>query len=445
MATAKIALHKRASKDKTYYIKLQVISDRDKRYYSTTHKKDAEDGNKIPDSLNLNRKFTEKEFNRIMNPPKGARLEDSEKEYQKAYASFLSKANKCINSLNVFTWTAFENLYIKNRGAKDTIKAAYDAKIADLKTEGKIGNAVNYSCAITSIEKYKPDLKFTDITPEFLKEYDKYMRKPKEVLNEKTGKMENKKGASPTTISIYLRTLRTLFNEAIADNLIERNLYPFRQGKKDRRKYSPPAARNIKKALSPEDIGKLYFFESPVSAMQQAKDFWVLSYLCNGMNLKDILNLRWKNIDGDFIRYERAKTQDTKEESETINVHLKDEAKAIIKKYSIKSLLSESLVFPVLNDNMDAETQYMKTQNFVHHVNKNLAKICKDLKIPKATTYSARHSFATTLKKNKASLELIREALGHSSLNTTKNYLASFGDETLKTETDILIPVRQAN
>ena len=59
--------------------------------------------------------------------------------------------------------------------------------------------------------------------------------------------------------------------------------------------------------------------------------------------------------------------------------------------------------------------------------------IAEDLSIKKpVTTYAARHSFATVLKRSGASTELISEMLGHSNLKTTKNYLASFESETLK-------------
>lgn len=440
MATAKIILDTRfKSPEGGYIVKLRVTDNRKSKYYPTSHKKDAYGSKNIDSALDLNRKFSEKEFARITD---ATRRTEKEKEYKAAFDSFLKKANDCINRLDVFTFDAFEALYLQNRGAKDSLLTAYQTKIYALKKEGKIGTAVNYSCAITSLEKFKPGLKFADISPELLKAYDREMRAQKDVVNKKTGEEEKKPGASPTTVSIYLRTLRTLFNEAISDGVIDRSLYPFRQGKSDKRKYSPPVARNIKKALPFEDIAKIYYYVSDVKLMQQAKDFWVLSYLCNGMNMKDILNLRWKNIDGDFIHYERQKTTETKEVSETINVHLKDEAKAIIKRYAIKSLSPESLIFPVLSDTMDAETKFKKAQLFVRSINDNFAKVCKELKISKTTSYGARHSFASTLKKNNASLELIREALGHSSLNTTKNYLASFDDETLKKETDVLIPVR---
>jgi site-specific recombinase XerD len=46
------------------------------------------------------------------------------------------------------------------------------------------------------------------------------------------------------------------------------------------------------------------------------------------------------------------------------------------------------------------------------------------------TTYVARHSYATVMKRIGASLEFISESLGHSDIRTTESYLASFDLET---------------
>ncbi len=44
----------------------------------------------------------------------------------------------------------------------------------------------------------------------------------------------------------------------------------------------------------------------------------------------------------------------------------------------------------------------------------------------KLTTYVARHSFATVLKRSGASIPFISECLGHKDTKTTENYLDSF-------------------
>jgi site-specific recombinase XerD len=48
------------------------------------------------------------------------------------------------------------------------------------------------------------------------------------------------------------------------------------------------------------------------------------------------------------------------------------------------------------------------------------------------TTYSARHSFSTVLKRSGASVEFISEALGHTDVRTTESYLDSFENELKK-------------
>ena len=56
------------------------------------------------------------------------------------------------------------------------------------------------------------------------------------------------------------------------------------------------------------------------------------------------------------------------------------------------------------------------------------------------TTYAARHSFATVLKRSGAPIEFISESLGHKSLQTTEAYLDSFEDSSMKKFMENLIP-----
>ena len=56
-----------------------------------------------------------------------------------------------------------------------------------------------------------------------------------------------------------------------------------------------------------------------------------------------------------------------------------------------------------------------------------MAIISEKLNLPcKPKTHFTRHSFATIMKNQRASTELINENLGHKDLRTTENYLASF-------------------
>jgi site-specific recombinase XerD len=68
-------------------------------------------------------------------------------------------------------------------------------------------------------------------------------------------------------------------------------------------------------------------------------------------------------------------------------------------------------------------------QYLTKHCNKRLSKIGKAIGIEGISTYTARHSFATVLKRSGANIAYISESLGHNDLKTTENYLASFEKE----------------
>ena len=77
--------------------------------------------------------------------------------------------------------------------------------------------------------------------------------------------------------------------------------------------------------------------------------------------------------------------------------------------------------------------QYELMQLFVRFINDWMERILKNLGIDKKrTTYVARHTFSTVLKRSGASTEYIQEALGHSDIKTTENYLDSFEKEVKK-------------
>jgi integrase len=154
-----------------------------------------------------------------------------------------------------------------------------------------------------------------DITKEFLNDFEKWMIE---------------KGRSISTVGIYLRTLRTIFNNAIAQGLVRPELYPF-----GRRKYVIPTGRNMKRALNIEQIKKIFQYPTePGSSLEKAKDFWMFSYLCNGMNIADITRLRWSNVSPETISFQREKTKRTKRDNPiTITVVRNAQINGLIEKW----------------------------------------------------------------------------------------------------------------
>jgi len=58
-----------------------------------------------------------------------------------------------------------------------------------------------------------------------------------------------------------------------------------------------------------------------------------------------------------------------------------------------------------------------------------MTKIGKNIGVGNISTYTARHSFATVLKRSGSNIAFISESLGHSDIKITENYLANFEDE----------------
>ncbi len=355
------------------------------------------------------------EFTRLLT---ARRRNENEKEVYNTLQSYESKATGIIEKLNVFTFGSFENLFIQNRGVANSINAAFDTYITELRKEGREGTASSYESAKISLNNYKKDLRFADITKAELTKYESYM----------TGE-----GNSMATIGIYLRSLRAIYNSVVTD----RTNYPFGAAKGQ---YKIPTGRNIKKALTLQEIEKIYNHKPAAgTTAEMARDYWLFIYLCNGLNVKDLCLLKRKDIDGDFLTFQRAKTKRTRKDGLKISVALKPEAKAIIAKWEQRSISPESYIFPHLEKGTTPLRERRITQQLIKVINKYMKLIADELEISKnVTTYFARHSFATILKRSGASTEFIKEALGHGDMKTTENYLDSFEKDTLHKTTDAL-------
>ena len=165
---------------------------------------------------------------------------------------------------------------------------------------------------------------------------------------------------------------------------------------------------------------------------QFSRDVFIFSYLCGGVNITDIANLKYNNVINNKLSYIRQKTK------KKINTPLSDEALQIIAKYGI-AFGDDDYIFPML-DRKIHKTEVQKSDR-IHKVmgtvNRHLKKVAKLACIKvNLTTYVARHSFATVLKNSGVNIALISETLGHSDIATTQIYLDSFEnsqiDEAMK-------------
>lgn len=335
------------------------------------------------------------------------------------YENKAVEIKESLEKSGVFTFGLFEDRYLGNDEAGDSVSKAFDSYIKELMSADRIGTAVSYRCAKNSLESFKKGLRFAEINKQMLEKYEEWMLKS---------------GKSISSVGIYLRSLRTILNRA----RIDRSLYPFGSGKN---LYEIPTSKNIKKALNLTEVAQIFNYKTDqTSTKAMARDYWIFIYLCNGINVKDLCLLKRKNIEGDTLKYLRAKTKRSKKDQQQIVVSLKPQAKEVISRWGQPSVSPESYVFPHLRRGMTAEVERATYQQLTKTINKYMKLIAKELGINKdVTTYFARHSFATILRNSGASIEFISEALGHSDSKTTQSYLKGFPEDQIHSTTDALL------
>lgn len=338
--------------------------------------------------------------------------------------SILSKANEIAQSLSNFNFEEFYRIFFSTKNHnKSNIEYYYEKYISKLKDNNQIGTAENYSLSLKSLREFskKDSIPFLSITPTFLEKYENYMIE--------------KKNRSQTTVGIYLRPLRAIFNLAIEEKAINNDIYPF-----GKNKYIIPSPKSVKKALNKEELSLLYKSSPNTKEQETAKDFWFFSYCCNGMNMKDIAQLKNKNIKNGELTFRRAKTSRSNKSNLTSSILLHEQALKVIDKYGNISKKPDDYIFNIINKSQTAEVQHKKVKNFIRFVNQHLLILAKDNGIDvKISSYWARHSFATNAIKAGAGIEYVSEALQHSNVTTTRGYFAGFENDKKKEITDKLM------
>lgn len=329
--------------------------------------------------------------------------------------------------IHPFNFPVFEQKFMMKTYDGTFVETLFNEYINKLMAQGRVGTADNYKRRINSLQSFKKNLRFEDVNDVFLYRYEQWMLD---------------KNLFITTVGIYCRCLRAIFNEAIYRKIISRDYYPF-----GKRNYQMPVSKNVKKALSLTDISKIYYYQPKNDKGLDAKGkaFWLFSYFANGMNMKDIALLKFKNISGEFLTFERAKTIRTgRSNLKIISVYINDDLKNIITKCSNWDKDKENYIFPILTPGLNPSQQRVRIKEFVKDVNKGIQIIGLETLIEShITTYTARHSFSTVLKRSGASIEFISEALGHTDVKTTESYLDSFENEIKKEFSNSLLAFKK--
>lgn len=290
---------------------------------------------------------------------------------------------------------------------RKTVQEVFNQYIQELESANRLRYADMYKCTMHSLIKFNKhlDIPFSDMDTIWLKRYEVWLQS---------------QGLAINTLGTRFRHLRVIYNFAIEEKIVKSEYYPFNSFK-----VSKLSQTTAKRSIQKDEILSVLNYQGQTPLECLAIDLFTFSYLAAGINFGDIARLTKDNILENRLIYIRKKTQ------KQIKVSLQEQAIKLIRKYSIPD---NPYLFPILSNFHKTEQQKVnRIHKIIAKVNKSLKEIGERLNIPiNLTTYVARHSFATVLKRSGVNTTLICEALGHSSERVTQIYLDSFGNDQME-------------
>lgn len=270
---------------------------------------------------------------------------------------------------------------------------------------------LNKICRFTGEEQ----LEFGDITPDFLRDLDQYMRK---VI-----------GNHQNTVRKDYERLKMIFDEAKDRELIDES--PF-----DR--YKMPARQKSKKeALTYKQIKDIEALElDKESLIYHVRNYFLFSFYNAGIRFGDLCKLKWSNIQDGRLKYLMGKSQNNRSPKYK-NIKLNDYSYEILKDYR-SSGSEDDYIFPILDTSKDLDDPEVfdrdkSSKNSM--VNNYLKKIAKKAGIELSLSFHiSRHSFARHAANSGMNIYAVSNALAHSDIKTTQNYLNGFNESLLDRE-----------
>ncbi len=397
MATAKVILFKHnTSKNGEHPIYLRITKDRKTRYLKTgatslpehwdeeTNYVSRKHPTYFEVSLLIDKKRTE--ANKIL---LGLELEDKDVSVEEIAGKLTKKA-----------------------ATKTTVLKYFDQVIARLEKQDRIGYANIFKSTKNSLSTFRKekDFRFSDVNYSFLSSYEQSFLD---------------RGVKLNSIFVFMRTFKTLLNYAKNDELVTADYDPF----KDFPFTKYRGIKTKKRAIGKEDIKRMVDLDlEQDSRLFHARNYFMFSFYNRGINFVDMAHLKWANVKKGRLNYQRAKTK------EEFTIGMLEPAKAIIDYYKENYNSSPSdYIFPILDHKFKtAKSIDNRIDRMLKIVNKDLKEIGEMAEIDeKLTTYVARHSYATIMKRSGVSTSVISEALGHDSEKTTRVYLDSFESSVL--------------
>ncbi len=225
-------------------------------------------------------------------------------------------------------------------------------------------------------------------------------------------------GQKTRTITNQLIFIRTLFNIAIKDGLVDEKYYPF-AGEKEKIRIGA----GLKIGLTKEEVERVEALELEAeSSIWHTHNVWLIAFYFAGIRISDVVQLKWSDFNDGRLMYVMSKNE------KTLSLKVPEKARVILDLYKPNKKVNNGYVFPFLaNVNpKDLKDIFMKSRNASRLFNKYLKRIAIMCEIDKnISNHIARHSFGNIAGDAIHPL-MLQKLYRHSDLKTTITYQSNF-------------------
>lgn len=255
------------------------------------------------------------------------------------------------------------------------------------------------------------DITFAEINPSLLRRFKAYLKGTRTTL-------KGTKAITDRTVVNHLVVIRTIFNQAVASNIVDHKYYPFGKGK-----IVIKFPDSIKMGLVADEVKAIEDLKLKAgSAVNHARNVWLFSFYFAGMRVSDVLRLKWTDFQDDRMYYSMGKND------KAGSLKMPGKALKILKQYKRDNPI-HNLVFPDLETLPNLDDLYAVQQRInqkVKKINKGLVDIGKLIETDKKLTmHIARHTFGN-ISGEKIPIQMLQKLYRHSSITTTIGYQANF-------------------
>ena len=285
--------------------------------------------------------------------------------------------------------------HLFQRTSKIDLFSLGEKRLAQLKAEGRYSCYRNTRATLQKLAAFvggKP-LPLGKVTPELMESFRDYLI--------------NTVGNSHNTVAENIKILSRFFDEAG----VRKN--PCKGAALTR-------IQRPRSYLQEEELARMMALRLPKGGeMDVARDIF-FTECRTGLRISDLLQLRWCDFDGQYIRLKMQKTR------RPVEIPVSASVQKTLEKYHDLFSRPNSRIFPILDRVKDRTDEFSPLRRLIYgtsHVNMLIKRVASRAGITKrVSTHVARHTFATMLISKGASIYDVKELLGHQDVKVTQVY-----------------------